>query len=217
MADFSALRSMMVDTQIRPSDVTKYPIIDAMLRIERERFVPDASRATAYMDGAVSLGAGRAMLEPRVFAKLLDALDIESDELVLDVGAGLGYSSAVIARMAQAVVAVENDEDLVADAESALSDIGADNAVVVFGDLSAGAEQHGPFDVLIIQGAIEDIPAALLDQLKDGGRIGAIFSEGALGVARVGLKRGKTVNWRDVFNANAEILPGFERAREFQL
>jgi len=96
MANTSAQRTMMVDTQVRPSDVTKFPIIDAMLKVERENFVPDAARMTAYMDGPVALGGGRSILEPRTFAKMLDALDIQSDELVLDLGTCLGYSAAVI-------------------------------------------------------------------------------------------------------------------------
>lgn len=217
MADFSAQRTMMVDTQIRPSDVTKYPIIDAMLRVERERFVPGSARDTAYMDGAVTLAPGRSMLEPRVLAKLLDALDIAADELVLDLGAGLGYSSAVVSRMAEAVVAVEEDGDMAQEAEAALAAIEADNVAVIAGPLSEGAAKHGPFDVLILQGAVEELPASILDQVKEGGRIGAIFADGALGVARVGIKRGTSVDWRDVFNATAEILPGFTRAREFQL
>ncbi len=217
MTEFSTQRTMMVDTQIRPSDVTKYPIIDAMLRVERERFVPDANRETAYMDGAIQLGTGRAMLEPRVLAKLLDALDISGDELVLDIGIGHGYSSAIVSRMAEAVVGVEEDEALAAEAEAAIAGVEADNVAVIHAPLADGAAKHGPFDVLLLQGSVEDIPAPLIAQLKDGGRIGAIFTDGALGVARIGHKRGESVDWRDVFNASAEILPGFERAREFQL
>ena len=216
MADTSAQRTMMVDTQIRPSDVTKFPIIDAMLKVKREDFVPAIARETAYMDGPVPLAAGRSILEPRTFAKMLDALNIQSDELVLDVGAGLDYSSAVIARMAIAVVALE-DESLAAEAEGQLAQADVDNVAVVSGALNEGAAKHGPYDVVIIQGAIAEMPAAILDQVKDGGRVAAIFADGALGTCRIGWKRGNSVTWRDVFNATAEILPGFERVTEFQL
>ncbi|MCG6903451.1 MAG: protein-L-isoaspartate O-methyltransferase [Rhodobacter sp.] len=217
MTDYTAQRTMMVDTQIRPSDVTKFPIIDAMLHVAREKFVPDGARQTAYMDGPVALGGGRYMLEPRALAKMLDALDIRPDELVLDLGCGYGYSSAVVARMAQTVVAVEEDEALAADAEALLGAEGVDNVAVVSGPLAEGAPKHGPYDVIILQGAVETIPQALIDQLKDGGRIGCLFMEGPLGLCRIGHKSGASLYWRFAFNAAAPILPGFRREAAFQL
>lgn len=217
MRDFNALRTMMVDTQVRPSDVTKYPIIEAMLAIPREDFVPDALRGAAYADVSVPLDAGRSMLEPRTLAKMLDALDITGNELVLDLGCGLGYSSAVIARMADFVVAREEDEALAADAERRLGDAGVDNVAVIAGPLVEGDEKHGPYDVIVIEGAVEQVPAALIDQLKDGGRIAAIFAEGAAGAVRIGHKHRGHVDWRLVFNAGAALLPGFEVEREFAL
>ena len=217
MADTTEQRVMMVDTQIRPSDVTKFPIIDAMLTVKREDFVPSASRMTAYMDGPVPLSNGRSMLEPRVFAKLLDFLDVQPDELVLDLGSGLGYSAAVLSRLAQAVVAVEEDEALAAEAESQLSAAEADNVAVITGALVDGAQKHGPYDVIVLQGAVSAIPTNLIEQLKDGGRIAAIFMDGALGTCRIGFMNAGSVTWRDVFNATADILPGFEAVEEFQL
>ncbi len=217
MADFRARRTMMVDTQVRPSDVTKFPIIAAMLHVPRERFVPDAARETAYRDGPIALGAGRVVLEPRTLAKMLDALDIRASELVLDVGCGLGYSSAVMSRMAEAVVALEEDEGLAGEAETLLGEEGADNVAVIAGALAEGAARHGPYDVIILEGAVEVMPKALTDQLKDGGRIAAIFMEGELGVCRIGLKTGAGVAWRFAFNATAPVLPGFARHPVFQL
>ena len=217
MTDYAAQRRMMVDTQIRPADVTKFPIIDAMLTVPRENFVPDAARETAYMDGLVRLGAGRAILEPRTLAKMLDALDIQRNELVLDLGCGLGYSSAVIARMAEAVVALEEDEAMAAEAEAALAEADADNVAVVTGPLAAGAAKHGPYDAIILQGAAEVMPEGLTDQMKDGGRIACVFMEGALGVCRIGHKNAGAVDWRYAFNGAAPVLPGFARAVEFQL
>ena len=169
MSDFAARRTMMVDTQIRPSDVTKFPIIDAMLKIPREDFVPAARREAAYMDGNIDLGNGRVVLEPRTLAKMLDALDIGNSELVLDVGPGFGYSSAVIAHMAEAVVAVEEDEAMAGEAQEALSLAHVDNVVVHHGPLNGGAAQHGPYDVIVLQGGITVLPETLAEQLKDGG------------------------------------------------
>ena len=217
MTDFAARRTMMVDTQVRPSDVTKYTIIDAMLTVPREAYVPAAKREAAYMGEHVTLGAGRVLLDPRSLAKLLDALGIQPTEAVLDLGCGLGYSTAVIARMADAVVAVEQDEALAAEAQATLSAQGVDNAAVLTGKLVEGAAKAGPYDVIVLQGAAEVIPEALLTQLKEGGRIGAIFMEGALGVARIGYKIDGRVTWRQVFNASAPVLPGFAAHRAFAL
>ena len=217
MTDFSARRVMMVDTQVRPSDVTKFPIIDAMLSVPREAFVPRDKREAAYMGENLVLRQDRVMLEPRTLAKLLDALDIQPDEMVLDLGCGFGYSTAVLARLADAVVAVEEDDAMATEAQHLLSQASVDNAAVIVGPLAAGAAKHGPYDVITVQGGVEQVPAALLDQLKDGGRIAAVFMEGALGVARVGYKADGKVSWRFVFNASAPVLPGFAAAGGFVL
>lgn len=217
MSEFATRRVMMVDTQVRPSDVTKFPIIDAMLSVPRETYVPSDRREAAYMGENLPLIPGRVMLEPRTLAKLLDALDIQPDEMVLDLGCGLGYSAAVLARLAQTVVAVEADAAMASDAERLLSEQGVDNAILVAGPLETGAARHAPYDVITIQGGVEQVPEAILAQLKDGGRIGAIFMDGPLGVAKVGLKADGVVSWRPVFNAAAPVLDGFSRARGFVL
>ncbi len=217
MTDFTARRTMMVDTQVRPSDVTKFPIIEAMLTVAREEFVPAAQREAAYAGEDMDLGQGRVMVEPRTLAKMLDALAIDRNELVLDVGCALGYSTAVIARMAEAVVAVEEDEAMAQEAQDALLAAGADNAVVHQGAMMNGAAQHGPYDAIVVQGGVQNVPDALLDQLKDGGRIGCIFMNGPLGEARIGHKRGNKMSWRLAFNATAAILPGFETEKTFTL
>ena len=217
MTDFQTRRVMMVDTQIRPSDVTKFPIIEAMLSVPREVYVPRDKREAAYMGENISLRPGRVVLEPRTLAKLLDALDIQPTELVLDLGCGLGYSAAVIARLADAVVAVEEDEAMAAEAEQLLSQEAVDNAAVIAAPLAHGAAKHGPYDVITLQGGVEEVPEAILAQLKDGGRIGAVFMEGALGVARVGYKAEGRISWRFAFNATAPVLPGFAVTHAFSL
>lgn len=217
MTDFAARRRLMVDTQIRPSDVTKYPIIDAMLSVEREKFLPESLREAAYAGENLDLGNGRVVLEPRTLAKMLDALDIEADELVMDLGSAFGYSAAVAARMAQAVVAVEEDAALADEAQAILSSVGADNVIVHAGPLAEGAAEHGPYDVILLQGAAETLPETIEAQLKDGGRIACLFMEGALGVVRIGYKSGGRISWRFDFNASAPVLPGFEKAKAFAL
>ncbi|MBM2320505.1 MULTISPECIES: protein-L-isoaspartate O-methyltransferase family protein [Marivita] len=217
MTDFAARRTMMVDTQVRPSDVTKFPIIDAMLSVPRELFVPREQAEAAYISENVPIAPGRVVLEPRTLGKLLDALNIESDELVLDIGAGYGYSSALVARMAEAVIAVEEDEALASEAQVILSEQGADNVVLHTGLLTEGAAQHGPYDAMLIEGGVEQVPDALLEQLKDGGRIGCVFMEGALGVVRIGYKIDGNVTWRFAFNASAPVLLGFAKKAAFTL
>lgn len=217
MTDFASRRRMMVDTQVRPADVTKYPIIEALLSVPRETFVPDGQEEAAYADTEITLAERRVLLEARTLAKTLDALDISNDEMVLDVGCGLGYSSAVIARMAQMVVGVEEEASLAKDAPDLLSAVDADNAIVHEGALTQGASEHGPYDAILLQGGIETCPESLIAQLKDGGRIAALFMEGALGELRIGYKSGDTVSWRFAFNATAPVMPGFERARAFAL
>lgn len=214
MADFAKARTMMVDSQVRPNDVTRYPVIEAMLHVAREDFVPDAKRAAAYAGLNLDLGGGRVLLEPRTLAKMLDTLAIGPTDLVLDVGAALGYSAAVIARMAEAVIALE-EPDLAAEAERRLAAAGADNAAVVAAALTAGAPKHAPYDVIVIEGGIEVLPQALADQLKDGGRIAALFQTGGLGVVRIGHKVAGRIDWRDAFNAAAPVLPGFAREDSF--
>ncbi len=217
MIDYAAAREAMVDRQVRTADVTLYPIIAAMLAVPREDFVPAALRPVAYLGEHVPLAPGRVLLDPRVFAKLLDALEVGPADLVLDLGCGLGYSTAVLARMAQAVVALEPDPKMAADAEALLGRHAVDNAVVQAGPLEAGVVEHGPFDAIILEGAIETLPHAIEAQLKVDGRIAAIFTDGAGGQARLGLRTPQGISWRRIFDATAPVLPGFAAAKAFEV
>jgi protein-L-isoaspartate(D-aspartate) O-methyltransferase len=215
MVDYAKQRVTMVDTQVRPSDVTKFPIIDAMLDVPREAFLPDARRPMAYVGGPIEIAPGRVLLDARTIAKMLDAAELEPGDVVLEIGSGLGYCTALLAQMVEAVVAVEEDGDLASEAETTLSDHGVDNAAVVTGPLVEGHAKAGPYDAILVFGGIEEMPGALTDQLRDGGRIVAIFMKGALGEVRTGLKSEGRMSWRMAFNASAEVLPGFERAETF--
>ena len=181
MTDFTTARRTMVDCQVRPSDVTKYPIIDALLTIPREEFVPSAKRSVAYIGEHIELSSARVLLDARTFAKMLDAVNIQPNEMVLDLGCGLGYSSAVIAKMAEAVVALEVDDEMASQATELLATHGADNVMVETGELLEGAPKHAPYCVIFLQGAAETIPEAVTDQLKIGGRIVAIRQVNGMG------------------------------------
>lgn len=215
MTDFAAAREAMVDTQVRTSDVTRYPIIEAMLWCPREQFVPRSRREVAYAEVETPLAPGRAMLAPRAFAKMLEAAEIGSSDLVLDLAPGTGYSTAVISRLAAAVVAIEPEESLARHATEALEALEVVNAVVSQGDPTAGDPPHGPYDVIFVNGAVEQVPEALTDQLKDGGRLVAIFVERGVGQCRVVLRVGDTLAQRIAFDVSGPLVPGFEKKRAF--
>lgn len=215
MTDYAARRTTMVDTQVRPSDVTKFPVIDAMLSTPREDFVPARLREAAYVGENLDIGSGRILLEPRTLAKMLDALSIDPDHFVLDVGCGLGYSTAIAAQMAHFVIGVEDDAGRADEAQVLLSEQGIDNAAVMHGPLTEGSAKSGPYDIILLQGAVEVVPDGLLEQLRDGGRIAAVFAEGELGLVRIGHKIDGAMNWRFAFNASAPLLPGFEKKTTF--
>ena len=215
MTDFAQARATMVDRQVRPSDVTSFPIIDAMLRIPRERFVPKGQEPVAYADAPVRLSAGREMIEPRAFAKMLDGARIGPDDLVLDVAPGLGYSTAVIASMAAAVIAVEPDEAMAAAASAAIEALEIDNALVQAGDAAAGVPSHGPYDAIFVGGGVAAAPEALGAQLKEGGRLVAIDMGPNGGRAVAYVRFGDRLMPRRLFDAAAPILPGFEAEESF--
>ena len=223
MADYTTQRLNMVESQVRPSDVTDRRIIQAMLALPRELFVPSAARATAYMDADLTVvpadgyGPGRRLLAPRTFAKLLQLAQIEADAIVLDIGCLGGYSSAVIAALAQTVIGLETDAKLAGQATRTLSELGINNIVVETGALVEGFAKEAPYDAIVVEGGVEQIPDALLDQLKDGGSLVAIDVSGRQGRGTVWRRIGMTFDCRPVFDASAVLLPGFETVREFAL
>lgn len=210
----------MVESQVRPSDVTDRRIMRAMLEVPREEFVPTALKPMAYMDDTIMLtkaapGApGRGMMAPRAFAKLLQLAEVGEGSIVLDVGCATGYSTAVIARIAQTVVALEADAGLAEQASKTLEALGCDNTAVVTGPLENGYAAEGPYDAIVITGAVESMPPALLDQLKDGGRLVAVMA-GLPPRATLWRRIGRAFDRREVFEAAAPAVPGFEVEREF--
>ena len=216
MATFDQARTAMVDCQVRPSDVTRYPVIDAMLRVPRETFVPQSHRNVAYAGDHIPLGPGRVVLDPRVTGKLLDLLALTEDDLVLDIGCGYGYLAALAGEMAQAVIGLESDAEMAAQAQSNLVAYEADNVVVETGPLVGGASDHGPYDAILIEGGVEMVPEAISDQLKEDGRIAAIFVDGNVGNCRIGRMSGGRVTWRSAFDATAPLLDGFAKEKVFE-
>jgi len=213
MFDAAAARRLMVDGQIRTADVTNPNLIAAMQAIPREQFVPAAMADQAYRDGDVSLGQGRALLRPIVLGKLIQGADVRPGDQVLVIGCGTGYSATVLAHMGAAVVALEEDADLARRAEIALAGtlagMGAAQVTVVRGRLTAGWPAAAPYDLILMDGAIEVAPDALGRQLKPNGRLAAVFGRGPATKAMIYRPIEGHLVGRPIFDAAAPLLPGF--------
>jgi protein-L-isoaspartate(D-aspartate) O-methyltransferase len=216
MLDFAAARRMMVDGQVRTSDVTDLRIIAAMLEVPRERFVAPAQAELAYLDLDVPAGEGashRRLLKPMVVAKMLQAAALRESDRVLDIGCATGYSSALLSRLAGSVVALEEDAALARFAERALGEAAAANVTVVRGPLTAGWPSGGPYDAILLNGMVEQLPQALRAQLKEGGRLIAIRGTNPPG--RATLYRSAVGEGWPLFDAAAPALPGFAKPPSF--
>jgi protein-L-isoaspartate(D-aspartate) O-methyltransferase len=215
MTDFATARRMMVDGQVRTSDVTDPRIIAAMLELPRERFVPQGKAGLAYLDLDLPVtqpkpgGAARCLLKPMVLAKMVQAAGLGEDDHVLDVGCATGYSSALLARLAGSVIALEEDETLARLARENLAAVGAVNATVVSGPLTQGWQGRAPYDVIFVNGASEIVPHALARQLKEGGRLVAVVGRAPTGQAVVYRCVGGDISGWPIFDAAAPLLPGF--------
>ena len=221
MIDFRQQRLNMVESQVRPSDITDGRIIRAMLEVPREAFVPDEFASIVYSDGAVPVrsraggAAQRHLLPPRTLAKLIQLARMGPQSVVLDAGCATGYSTAVLARLAGRVVALEADPALARAAEAHLREVGTGNAVVIEGPLADGAPAEAPFDAILLNGAVPAVATRLLQQLGEGGRLVAMLSEGPLCRAYVWQRSGTTIDRQPAFEGAAEPLPGFEVPAKF--
>jgi protein-L-isoaspartate(D-aspartate) O-methyltransferase len=221
-ADFSQHRAKMVDGQLRTTDVTNQSLLAAMGSVPREAFVDVRHQALAYIDEDIEIapadagGSARYLMEPSPFAKLIQLADIRQGDIVLDVGCGTGYSAAVLSQLAGSVIALESDPALAERASSLLGSHGYDNVAVVPGPLEKGYPDEAPYDVIVIEGAVGEIPEALFDQLKEGGRLVVVEGLGNAGVAKLYVRDGGVVTGRRAFNAAVKPLPGFEKAPAFE-
>lgn len=210
MNEFDQARKQMVDSQIRPADVTDRRLIAAFMAVPRHVFTPRARIASAYADTEIATGDKRTMMRPRDLAKLIQAAEVQPDELVLDIACGRGYSTAILSHMGGTVVGLDDDEDGLSRASGLLADIGADNAVIIAGDPKLGVPAQGPFDVIFVNGSVSEVPQAWFDQLAPGGRLVAILRRGPVGKATVFTRSAAGIGERVVFDATAKLLPGFE-------
>ena len=217
MIDHAAARRNMVSGQIRTNRVTDERIIEAMEEIPRERFVPHAKQGVAYVDEDVKIASGRFLMEPMVLARLVQESNIAADDMVLDVGCGTGYATAVMARLAGTVIALDVDKSIAAEAERTLSAVGADNVIVMTGPLAEGCARQAPYDVILLGGAVDHLPQALADQLAEQGRIvGVLRKAGGVGQATFWAKHRGALSSRSLFEASLPPLPGIARPVHFE-
>ncbi|MBK5567566.1 protein-L-isoaspartate O-methyltransferase [Ensifer sp. SSB1] len=218
--NFEAARTKMVDNQIRTTDVTSHSVLSAFLTVPREEFVPAKMKDLAYIDTDIALdgangGSPRFLMEPSPLAKLLQLAEIAKSDVVLEIGCGTGYASAILSLVAGSVVALDSDEGLAATATETLARLGYDNIAVVTGELEKGYAAEAPYDVIFIHGAVEVLPAGLFQQLRDGGRLVVVEGFGNASRAKLYVhEHGKTSERAD-FNTAVKPLPGFRREQEF--
>ena len=216
MIDYAQARLNMVDSQLRTNKVTDPRVLEAFLAVPRERFVPAGLRGTAYVDDDLPLGGGRYLLAPMTEARLLQLAAIGPDEAVLEIGCATGYGTAVIARLARSVVAIESDPALAEQAAARLRELAVGNATVIAAPLEEGYPGLGPYGAVVFQGGVARLPDAFAPQLAEGGRLVAVMPKAVgMGQAVIMTRFGSLLSRRPSFDAAAPPLPGFQREPSF--
>ena len=212
--DYASARRNMVESQLRPNKVTDPALLEALASVPRELFVPEPLRGVAYVDEDIPLGRGRFLMEPMILGRLLELAAVRSSDAALVVGAGPGYSAAVLARIAGRVVALEDDRDL-AQPAAQMQTLGLSNVALVEGPLGEGAPRQAPFDVILFDGAVDRVPPAILDQLAEDGRLVVVVRSAGIGRATLMTRQAGIMASRVAFDAAVPCLPGFEPAPAF--
>ena len=216
MSDFAAQRLNMLESQLRPNLITNPDLLAAMGELPRELFLPKRLRGVAYVDEDIPLGGGRSLMEPLVLARLIQMAGVGKTESALDIACGPGYSTALLARLCHHVIGLESDHELALEAASRLRDLGIRNASVVEGPLAAGHVARAPYDVILVEGAVEEIPSSITDQLADNGRLVTVMRrEGDVGHVTLVTKRAGVLVSRPGHDAATLPLAGFARRQQF--
>ena len=216
--DFATARQKMVESQLRTNKVTDEGVLEAMREIPRESFVPMLLRDIAYIDEDIEIAAGRYIMEPMIVGRMMQASQIDENDSILIIGSATGYMAAVAGKLASTVFAVESDADLAEQSESLLTEMAMDNIIVQKGPLKAGCAKQGPFDVILIDGAVDGVPDEVIKQLADGGRLLAVIKQNSLvGVMTLFKNQKDHVSKTPLFDANVKSLNEFDNAAEFAL
>ncbi len=215
MSSLATARQHMIDSQLRPNEVNDEQIIEAITSVNREKFIPKALSGVAYNDDNIPVSKTRSIMGPMVFARLIDAAKIKADDLVLDIGCATGYSSAVLANLAEAVVALEEDTELADNAINILASEECDNVAVVKGALVDGLADQGPYDLIFINGMIDYIPDTIIDQIADGGRLICVLNDNGIGKATYVISENGVMGKRTLFDATIPALHAFDVKKSF--
>ncbi|MBL4612170.1 MAG: protein-L-isoaspartate O-methyltransferase [Emcibacter sp.] len=215
MSDIASARQHMIDGQLRPNEVNDEIIIAAITSVSREKFVPKKLGGVAYHDNDIQVAPGRSLMGPMIFARLVTAADVKKTDLVLDIGCATGYSSAVLGHLAEAVVALEEDASLAEKATNVLAVESCDNVAVVTGPLVEGLAAQGPYDLIFINGMIDQIPTTLTDQIAEGGRLICVLNENGIGKATYVTCENGIIGKRVLHDAQIPVFESFARKTKF--
>ena len=216
MLDFAAARRNMLESQLRPNQITDPELLVAMGELPRERFAPEPLRGIAYVDEDVPIDGGRFLMEPLVLARLIQLAQVAKTDKALVIGCGTGYATALLARLCRQAIGLERDPALAREAAERLRELDLRNASVVAGALEQGYAARAPYDVILLGGAVEEVPVMITDQLAEGGRLVAVLRpQGAVGRATLITRRGGLLSRRGTYDAATLPLPGFARPKAF--
>lgn len=208
--NFDNARRLMIENQIRPNQITDPLLLDVMNRIPRERFLPERLHGVAYVDEDLPLGGGRYLMEPLVVAQVLQAAAIDGDDVVLEIGCGPGYMTAIIAHMASVVVALDEEARFVEATSSTLAELDLSTATIMQAPFAEGCPAQAPYDVIVFGGAVTAVPDAILEQLAEGGRLVAVIvGDHGIGKGTLFVRSAGVTSHRVVFDAATPLLPGF--------
>lgn len=217
--DFVVACDNMIEGQLRTNRIVQEKLLSAFRKVPRENFVNKHSQASAYSDGVIPLSSSRFLMSPLSFAQLIQLADIQSTDIVLDIGFGTGYSSAVLSHLSATVIALENDPALCQRANASLSTLMIDNVAIVQGDLRHGLPEQAPYNVIILEGAVEEVPDQLVYQLADQGRLVTVLCDhekSDYGTAILVQRQGQTIISRKIFDSAVPILPEFLKKKLFE-
>ncbi len=216
--NFKTLRKIMLDNQVRPVGVTSLSLLESLGEIKREKFVPENKIALSYSDMDIKLNSdNRYLMASASFAKLAQLADVKKDDIVLVVGCGSGYSVAVLSLLANAVVGIEQDEKLAEKANETLSNLNIGNGVVLNKDITKGVPSEAPFDVILLEGEVDEVPATLFRQLRDGARLVAVIAGDNIGKASIFVKSKNDISSRVAFDVKVPRLPILKKEAPFIL
>lgn len=215
VSESAARRRHMIDSQLKPNKVVDARVLDAMAAVPREPFLPRDLTGVAYLDEDLPIAPSRFLMEPMVFARLLQAAEIQPGDVVLDIGCGSGYSAAVLCRLAGTVVALESDKALAIRAQKLLSELACDTVALVEGELSQGYPSQAPYNVIVLEGSVPEVPEAISNELAEGGRLVAVVRDRGAGRATLFTRRAGILGRRVLFDAATPELPGFRAPAGF--